>query len=430
VFGYSQTRANMMSLFVKNPIIFQNIPCTLVTGFLGAGKTTVINQLLASKPNDERWALLINEFGRIGIDGALLASSQDNDLEQKNIAIREVSGGCICCTSQLPLQIAISRLLSEHHPQRLLIEPTGLAHPRELILQLSAPHWQTALKMNAVITVLSGEQWQQIRYRDHDGFQAHVHDADVLIINRYVQLDTNEKQALVEWITKLNSQVKIIWAASGLMASETTASSDVHSSDKFVANKLVADAYSSTLNDQLNKPSSIISNQRKISIAHPQKSMIGVQSQANSLAAAPSSSSSTDDGAAQSSADSDLPYRYHEEQQDFQLAGWRLPAHYILNADDLQNWLLALPNWQRIKGVVHTSDGWMKINFNPGSLTTRTIDPQTDSRLEIILQLGNTVDTNAVDKATEKSETENDAKASSVLIDWEECDRELMALVI
>ena len=410
----------MMSLFVKNPIIFQNIPCTLVTGFLGAGKTTVINQLLATKPDDERWALLINEFGRIGIDGALLASSQDNDLEQKNISIREVSGGCICCTSQLPLQIAISRLLSEHHPQRLLIEPTGLAHPRELILQLSEPHWQTALKMNAVITVLSGEQWQQIKYRDHDGFQAHVRDADVLIINRYVQLDTIEKQALVEWITKLNSQVKIIWAASGLTASETTASSD----------SLVTDAYSSTLNDQLNQPSSIISNQRKVTISNPKKSMIGLQSPANSLATVPSSSSSTDETKAQASADSGLPYRYHEEQQDFQLAGWRLPTHYILNADDLQNWLLALPNWQRIKGVVHTSDGWMQINFNPGSLTTRTIDPQTNSRLEIILQLDNTVDTNAVDKATEKLETENGAKASSALIDWEECDRELMALVI
>ncbi|MCG3858864.1 GTP-binding protein [Psychrobacter sp. Ps2] len=409
-----------MSLFVKNPIIFQNIPCTLVTGFLGAGKTTVINQLLASKPNDERWALLINEFGRIGIDGALLASSQDNDLEQKNIAIREVSGGCICCTSQLPLQIAISRLLSEHHPQRLLIEPTGLAHPRELILQLSAPHWQTALQMNAVITILNGEQWQQIKYRDHDGFQAHVRDADVLIINRYTQLDTSEKQALVEWIAKLNSQVKIIWAASGLTASETTASSD----------SLVTDAYSSTLNDQLNQPSSIISNQRKVTISNPKKSMIGLQSPANSLATVPSSSSSTDETKAQASANSGLPYRYHEEQQDFQLAGWRLPTHYILNADDLQNWLLALPNWQRIKGVVHTSDGWMQINFNPGSLTTRTIDPQTDSRLEIILQLDNTVDTNAVDKATEKLETENGAKASSALIDWEECDRELMALVI
>ena len=415
---------------MKNPIIFQNIPCTLVTGFLGAGKTTVINQLLATKPNDERWALLINEFGRIGIDGALLASSQDNDLEQKNIAIREVSGGCICCTSQLPLQIAISRLLSDHHPQRLLIEPTGLAHPRELILQLSASHWQTALKMNAVITVLSGVQWQQSKYRDHDGFQAHVRDADVLIINRYDQLNTSEKQSLLEWIAKLNSQVKIIWSVSGLTAPETTDSSDVHSSDKFVANKLVADAYLSTLNDQLNQPSSIISNQRKVSISNPKKSMIAVQSQANSLATLPSSSSSIDETEAQASIDNDLPYRYHEEQQDFQLAGWRLPAHYILNADDLQNWLLALPNWERIKGVVHTYDGWMKINFNPGSLTTKTIDPQTDSRLEIILQLGNTVDTNAVDKATEKSETENDAKASLVLIDWEECDRELMTLVI
>ncbi|KRU23257.1 cobalamin biosynthesis protein P47K [Psychrobacter piscatorii] len=403
-----------MSIPVKNPIIFQNIPCTLVTGFLGAGKTTVINQLLATKPNDERWALLINEFGRIGIDGALLASSQDNDLEQQNIAMREVSGGCICCTSQLPLQIAISRLLNDHHPRRLLIEPTGLAHPRELILQLSAPHWQTALQMNAVITVLSGEQWQQIKYRDHEGFQAHVRDADVLIVNRYDQLSSSEKHTLIEWIATLNSHAKIIWAVSEL-TTETTDASNTPLTKEYIAG----------LNYQLDKPSHIIANQRKVSIAHLHKPMIGLQSQAHSLATVPSSSSSTDETEAQASANSDLPYRYHEEQQDFQLAGWRLPAHYILNADDLQNWLLALPNWQRIKGVVHTSDGWLQINFNPGSLSTKTIDPHTDSRLEIILQLGNAVDT-----ATEKTETEHDAKASAASINWEDCDRELMAMVI
>ncbi|QUY53292.1 GTP-binding protein [Psychrobacter pacificensis] len=404
----------MMSISVKNPIIFQNIPCTLVTGFLGAGKTTVINHLLATKPNDERWALLINEFGRIGIDGALLASSQDNELEQQNIAMREVSGGCICCTSQLPLQIAISRLLNDHHPRRLLIEPTGLAHPRELILQLSAPHWQTALQMNAVITVLSGEQWQQIKYRDHEGFQAHVRDADVLIVNRYDQLSSSEKHTLIEWIATLNSHAKIIWAVSELIT-ETTDASNTPLTKEYIAG----------LNYQLDKPSHIIANQRKISITHLHKPMIGLQSQTHSLATVPSSSSSTDETEAQASANSDLPYRYHEEQQDFQLAGWRLPAHYILNADDLQNWLLNLPNWQRIKGVVHTSDGWLQINFNPGSLTTKTIDPQTDSRLEIILQLGNAVDT-----ATEKTETEHDAKASAASINWEDCDRELMAMVI
>lgn len=397
---------------MKNPIIFQNIPCTLVTGFLGAGKTTVINQLLATKPDDERWALLINEFGHIGIDGALLASSQDNDLEQKNIAIREVSGGCICCTSQLPLQIAISRLLNDYHPRRLLIEPTGLAHPRELILQLSAPHWQTALQMHAVITVLSGEQWQQIKYRDHEGFQAHVRDADVLIVNRYDQLSSSEKHTLIEWIATLNSQVKIIWAVSELTVAETTDASNTPLTKEYIAG----------LNYQLDKPSHIIANQRKVSIAHLHKPMIGSQSQAHSLATVPSSSSSTDETEAQASANSDLPYRYHEEQQDFQLAGWRLPAHYILNTDDLQNWLLALPNWQRIKGVVHTSDGWLQINFNPGSLSTKTIDPQTDSRLEIILQLGSADNT--------AKENETDDEASSVFIDWEDCDRELMEMVI
>lgn len=392
---------------MKNPIIFQNIPCTLVTGFLGAGKTTVINQLLTTKPNDERWALLINEFGRIGIDGALLASAQDDSFEQKNIAIREVSGGCICCTSQLPLQIAISRLLSEHHPQRLLIEPTGLAHPRELILQLSATHWQTALKMNAVITVLSGVQWQQIKYRDHDGFQAHVRDADVLIINRYDQLSSSEKHTLIEWIATLNSHAKIIWAVSEL-TTETTDASNTPLTKEYIAG----------LNYQLDKPSHIIANQRKISITHLHKPMIGSHSLREVALANPSITENDD----QENTNEGLPYRYHEEQQDFQLAGWRLPAHYQLNADDLQNWLLNLPNWQRIKGVIHTCDGWLQINFNPDSLTTKTIDPQTDSRLEIILQLGSADNT--------AKENETDDEASSVFIDWEDCDRELMAMVI
>tara|TARA_R110002051_G_scaffold235717_2_gene297154 strand:+ start:1116 stop:2339 length:1224 start_codon:yes stop_codon:yes gene_type:complete len=404
-----------MSISVKNSVIFQNIPCTLVTGFLGAGKTTVINQLLAAKPDNERWALLINEFGHIGIDGALLASSQDSTFEQKNIAIREVSGGCICCTSQLPLQIAISRLLSDHHPQRLLIEPTGLAHPRELILQLSAPHWQTALKMSAVITVLSAEQWKQTKYRHHDGFQAHIRDADVLIINRYTQLSSNEKQSLVEWVAKLNSQVKIVWAVSEQVMPDIAGSS----------NTPLAHNYLATLNEQLQKPSAIISNQRKVNIAHNQKSMLGSLSQPSALGVSSSSNGLGDEAENQANTDTELPCRYHEEQQGFQLAGWRLPTHYVLDADELQNWLLALPNWQRIKGVVHTSDGWLQLNFNPGSITTKTVGAQNDSRLEVILQSDSTINT-----TIEKIETAYHAESSSNSIDWEAFDRELMAMVI
>ncbi|KAA0927358.1 GTP-binding protein [Psychrobacter sp. ANT_H56B] len=390
---------NTTGATLKFSIIHQNIPCTLVTGFLGSGKTTLINQLIADKSTDERWALLINEFGRIGIDAALVSSSQDSNSAQNNIAIREVSGGCICCTSQLPLQIAISRLLSDHHPQRLLIEPTGLAHPRELIRQLSAPHWQTALKMQAVITVLNALQWQREKYRAHEGFQAHIRDADVLVINRYAQLSTDDKQALQDWVAELNAQITIIWAESD----DQTTINDISTSND----------YSAVLSTQLNKPSQTISQQRTVNIAQPKKSVISLQPLSHSLSNKSLFDPSTNDSNIQADKDIELPYRYHEIQQDIVVAGWRLPADYILNADKLQDWLLTLPNWQRIKGVLHTSNGWLQINFTPDSLSTKTVSAQVDSRLEIILQASNSQE-GEIDKE----------------IDWEICDRELMAMVM
>ena len=390
---------NTTGATLKSSIIHRNIPCTLVTGFLGSGKTTLINQLIADKSTDERWALLINEFGRIGIDAALVSSSQDSDSAQNNIAIREVSGGCICCTSQLPLQIAISRLLSDHHPQRLLIEPTGLAHPRELIRQLSAPHWQTALKMQAVITVLNALQWQREKYRAHEGFQAHIRDADVLVINRYAQLSTDDKQALQDWIAELNAQITIIWADSDYQ----TTSNDIGTVNTYLA----------TLRAQLIKPSQTISQQRTVNIAQPKKSVISLQPLSHSLSNKSLFDPSTNDNNIQADKDIELPYRYHEIQQDIVVAGWRLPADYILNADKLQDWLLTLPNWQRIKGVLHTSNGWLQINFTPDSLSTKTVSVQADSRLEIILQTST-----------------GQEDAIEVKLDWEAYDHELMALIL
>ncbi|MEN6669708.1 GTP-binding protein [Psychrobacter sp. B38] len=403
----------------KKTTVFQNIPCTLVTGFLGAGKTTVINQLLATKPADERWALLINEFGRIGIDGSLLASAQDETIDKNSIAIREVNGGCICCTSQLPLQIAISRLLSDHHPQRLLIEPTGLAHPRELIRQLSEPHWQTALKMQAVITVLNGVQWQQEKYRTHDGFQAHVRDADVLVINRYAQFTDSDKLALQDWIAGLNPQVSIIWSA----PTQTT-----------LDDAKLSNTYLSELTVPLTKLSHIIAKQRKVTIALPQQSIVNLRplntalsSSSLSNASSPDPSQINDDVPADT--ELDQPYRYHETQQDMFLAGWRLPAAYVLKANELQEWLLQLPSWQRIKGIVHTTDGWLQINFTPDSLTTSTVSAQVDSRLEIILQLEKANDSQDKVLGSDQANVADNPTLSST-IDWEAYDRELMALVL
>lgn len=398
---------------------------------MGSGKTTVINQLLATKPADVCWALLINEFGRIGIDGALLTNTQDGKNKQDNIAIREVSGGCICCTSQLPLQIAITRLLSEHHPQRLVIEPTGLAHPRELIRQLSASHWQMALSMQAVITVLSGVQWQQAKYRTHEGFQAHVRDADVLVINRYEQLSAACLQDLQQWIAALNKQAQIIWAtADSQTASDFQATSDAQitaDSSDFIE---LSNSYLSELTNQLTKPSGTISKQRTANMTQTRISL----KPANNLM--PSASISTNSDIETSSSISELPYRYHDEQKGMLLAGWRLPPHWMFAADGLQQWLLQLPDWQRIKGVVHTSDGWLQLNFTPDSLTINDTSAQIDSRLEVILLADS--DSKSDDKPDNKNEAINTVDKGKVdienkrqsTIDWERCDRELMTLVI
>ena len=101
----------------------------LITGFLGSGKTTTIRHLLANKPEHERWAVLVNEFGEIGIDGALLADS--------GAVLKEIPGGCMCCVNGLPMQVGLNMLLQQNKPDRLLIEPTGLGHPKQILSLLT-----------------------------------------------------------------------------------------------------------------------------------------------------------------------------------------------------------------------------------------------------------------------------------------------------
>ncbi len=111
-----------MSTSAEQPL--EHIPTNILTGFLGVGKTTAILHLLQHKPESERWAVLVNEFGEVGIDGALIAG---NYSEEQGVFIREVPGGCMCCAAGLPMQMALNMLLARARPDRLLIEPTGLS---------------------------------------------------------------------------------------------------------------------------------------------------------------------------------------------------------------------------------------------------------------------------------------------------------------
>lgn len=128
--------------------MLQNIPTHVIAGPLGAGKTSLIRHLLDQRPAGERWAVLVNEFGQIGLDAALLSR------DEAGIAIGEVAGGCLCCVNGAPFQVGLGRLLRKARPDRLFIEPSGLGHPVELLEQLGRAPWTGVLSVQPMLMVL------------------------------------------------------------------------------------------------------------------------------------------------------------------------------------------------------------------------------------------------------------------------------------
>ena len=169
--------------------MLQNIPTHVIAGPLGAGKTSLIKHLLAQRPAGERWAVLINEFGQIGLDAALLTQDADG------IALGEVAGGCLCCVNGAPFQIGLGRLLRKARPDRLFIEPSGLGHPAQLLSQLSEPPWQGVLAVQPCVLVLDAQALAAGKPLPEAQQQA-LNSAGLLLLNKAEGLDDSDRQRI------------------------------------------------------------------------------------------------------------------------------------------------------------------------------------------------------------------------------------------
>ena len=156
--------------------IIQHVPTHIIMGFLGSGKTTAILNLFQQKPDNERWAVLVNEFGEVGIDGHIYQSH--------GITVEEIPGGCMCCVQGAPMQVAVNRLLRKTRPDRLLIESSGVGHPSGLIKSLSAEHFSRVIDLKAIIALLDPEKLLDERIKNNDLFQDQLATADILVANK------------------------------------------------------------------------------------------------------------------------------------------------------------------------------------------------------------------------------------------------------
>ncbi|MGX9236943.1 CobW family GTP-binding protein [Pantoea ananatis] len=179
----------------------------LLTGFLGSGKTTTLLHLLAHKPQNENWAVLVNEFGEIGIDGALLAN--------RGATLKEIPGGCMCCVNGLPMQVGLNRLLQQNKPDRLLIEPTGLGHPRQLLEMLTSSVYQPWIELQATLTLLDARQLADGRVTENENFRDQLAAADIIVGNKRDCWREADRLRLQAWLADHQDDREFVTAEFG-----------------------------------------------------------------------------------------------------------------------------------------------------------------------------------------------------------------------
>ena len=315
-----------------NSFRIRSVPTNIITGFLGVGKTSAILHLLKNKPTTERWAVLVNEFGEVGVDGSLLDGLHS---EKQGVFIREVPGGCMCCAAGVPMQIALNQLLLKARPDRLLIEPTGLGHPKEVLKVLSAKHYQEALSLQKTLTLVDARNLTDERYITHDIFNQQIAIADLVIGNKadlYQDEDKENLKTYVKNFGKPNANV-------------------------------------------------IFSQQGDITVSHLSGSTSVVLSSPNHQ----------HHHAAKKSLISDLPIpecgyiKAINTGEGFKSIGWRISPDIVFNQGKLLAFLNNLKA-ERVKAVFKTEMGLFGYNLSENTLTETELNSINESRIEIISQ--------------------------------------------
>ncbi|WLR56741.1 GTP-binding protein [Mesobacillus subterraneus] len=177
----------------------------ILSGFLGTGKTTLLKQILQHEKNSGRnIAVMMNELGSVSID----SDSVDTD-----VPLKELLGGCICCTIQDKLESQLQGLLFDHNPDAIYIETTGAAHPVEVLDAVLSPLFADKLAIKGIITTVDGKQWLNrptLNPQVHQLLLEQVKHADLIIVNKSDLLNESEQAKISMDIQGLNPQAKCI----------------------------------------------------------------------------------------------------------------------------------------------------------------------------------------------------------------------------
>jgi G3E family GTPase len=174
----------------------------MVFGFLGSGKTTLVRHLLDARARDRKLAVIVNEFGQVGVDGALL--------EGESVDMIQLTSGCLCCTLKGPLLSAVEELRDKAGVEHTVIEASGVADPEEMIESFSAPEFRASVAVGPFVTVVDAAKFEVMREMLGEFYGSQVAHADIVLLNK-IDLASPEQLATVRAeVAKLNPSAQIV----------------------------------------------------------------------------------------------------------------------------------------------------------------------------------------------------------------------------
>ncbi|MBO0663323.1 DUF3623 family protein [Jiella sp. MQZ9-1] len=181
----------------------------IVVGFLGAGKTTTVRRMLAEADPDVKTVVLVNDFGELGIDGSLL--------EGQGADVVELSNGCICCSLRKDLSVQLREVVAKVKPQRVLIEPSGVADVASLLRVLHEPEIKALTQSLKLHTVIDAGAFLADYARMPEYFRIQAKLAPVFIVNKTDLVSAAEIETIRETLTALNPDAVIVTARYGVV---------------------------------------------------------------------------------------------------------------------------------------------------------------------------------------------------------------------